>query len=600
MRRLPAVVFAALVVATVGAFFVTQHLKVSTPLIAGNPHPYPSAISPRSTACGGFHSHTRFSFYLLHRTDDVAVYVVAADGTIVRTLSSSRHMRRGVRIPDGQFPWDGREDNGRVAPSGNYYFRIALLGQGRTIELTKTPVQVMNTPPHPVVSAVSPVLIPERGTPVTIHYGGNEQRGGTVRIYRTDLPGAPRLVKSFLTPWRGQSAVWDGRIGGRPAPAGTYLIGLDVTDAACNTGHFPAQLPPARGTTPHAGVTVRYLAAQPPLDPVAAGSDASVYVDSRQRPYTWTLHRVGARRGTIRGAGRAYTVTVHLPASKAGLYVLGLHSGPFRTAVPIVAHATQPGSERILVVLPALTWQGLNAVDDDGDGIPNTLEAGGPISLNRPLAGGLPPGFADEAALLAYLDRAHLHYDLTTDLGLIDGVGPALKGHAGVVLAGAERWLPPSLGTELRAYVTGGGHLLSIGGDSMLRGVHVSGDQASNPSAPASADVLGARPGPPVAHSHDLITVLRDGLGIFTTTSGALTGFPAFSTIARVDGPGQELSAAGTSDSTQSIVGYRLGNGIVVDVGLDGFGASLHHDVDTQELIARLWKVLGGQGTASG
>ncbi len=599
MRRLPAVVFAALVVATVGAFFVTQHLKVSTPLIAGDPHPYPANISPRNNACGGFHKQTSFSFYLLHRTDDVSVYVVSADGTIVRTLASSRHMRRGLRSPDGQFPWDGRMDNGRIAPGGTYFFRIALLGQGRTIELTKTPVYVINTPPHPVVTSVSPALIPDKGMPVTIHYTGNEQRGGTIRVYRTDPPGPPRLVKSFLTPWNGQTAQWDGTINQKPAPAGTYLIGLDVTDAACNTGHFPTELPPARGSTPHAGVTVRYLAAQPPLDPVAAGSSASVYVDSRQRPYSWTLHRVGSRQLT-RGSGHGYTLTVHLPGTSAGLYVLGLHSGSYSTAVPIVAHAADLGGHSVLVVLPALTWQGLNPVDDTGDGMPNTLESGGPIHLSRPLAEGLPAGFADEAALLAYLDKAHLAYDLTTDLGLIDQVGPTIRGHAAVVLAGPERWITPALGTALRAYVARGGNVLAIGGDSMLRGVEVSGAQASNPSAPASTDVLGAQPGPNVTRSHDLITVLRDGLGIFSTTSGVFTGFPDFATTARVSSPGQILSAAGTSPTTQSIVGYRLGNGDVVDIGLDGFGSSLRHDVDMQELIARLWKVLGTKRTPSG
>ena len=38
-----------------------------------------------------------------------------------------------------------------------------------------------------------------------------------------------------------------------------------------------------------------------------------------------------------------------------------------------------------LVVLPALTWQGVNPVDDTGDGLPNTLRAGTPVALDRPL-----------------------------------------------------------------------------------------------------------------------------------------------------------------------------------------------------------------------
>ncbi len=316
MRRLPAVAFALLVLATVGAFFVAQHLKVTTPLVAGNPRPFPAVINPNEAGCQGANRYAKFSFYLLHRADDVAVWVVDQTGAIVRTLAAGRHMRRGVRYPDGNFPWDGREDNGRLAPDGTYYFRIALLHQGRTIELTKTPITVKTKPPAPAVTSVTPGLIPEGNSEVTIHLLGLTKRGGTVRIYRTDSPGAPRQVKSFGVR-AGSTAIWDGRIHRRPPAAGTYLIGVDTTDAACNTGHFPVSLPPAPGTTPHAGITVRYLAAQPPLDPVPAGSPATVYVDSRHRPYSWTLTRTGARRPVARGSGRTVALRVRLPAGGA-------------------------------------------------------------------------------------------------------------------------------------------------------------------------------------------------------------------------------------------------------------------------------------------
>src|SRR2546423_14994366 len=103
-------------------------------------------------------------------------------------------------------------------------------------------------------------------------------------------------MKTFLPPGGAQRGVWAGLTNRRPPPAGVYLVGLDVTDAACNTGHFPATLPPPPGSTPGAGVTVRYLAAQPPLDPVSAGSKAAVYVDSRQRPYGWSLSGQGAKK----------------------------------------------------------------------------------------------------------------------------------------------------------------------------------------------------------------------------------------------------------------------------------------------------------------
>ena len=261
MRRLSTGAFAVLVVATIGAFFVTQHLKVTTPLIQGFPQPVPGAINPlHGVTCGKYNSgSTTISFYLQHRGDVVDVYVVNADDEIVRTVASGRNMRKGVRNPDGVFHWDGRLANGQVASDGTYHFRVALLRQGRTIDLTAVPVKVKTAPPRPVVVNVSPSVIPTASGSrnVTIRYAGNENRGGTILLYRTDVPGGSRLVKTFLTPWTGHTAVWDGTILGRPARAGTYLVGIEVTDAACNTGRWPPQLPPSPAALDRAGVSVQ-------------------------------------------------------------------------------------------------------------------------------------------------------------------------------------------------------------------------------------------------------------------------------------------------------------------------------------------------------
>jgi hypothetical protein len=586
--------FAALVLATVAAFFVTQHLKVSTPLIAGFPAPDPAFLNPSGARCQGKdHTKMHVSFYLLHRADDVDVYVVDESGQIIATLATGRHMRRAVRTPDGEFFWNGREDNGSLAPDGEYFIRVALLGQGRTVQLTKKPVTVQTLPPRPVVRSVSPGLIPQGSSPVTIRYAGNQRRPGTVQIYRTDLPGRPRVQTSFpIVPT--QPARWDGTIGGRPAPAGVYLVGLSVTDLACNTGRFPAELPPAPGTTDHAGVTVRYLAAEPPLHPVAAGSRATVYVDARRRGYRWTLWRVGVRKPELSGEGRAgsYVIHVKLPAKPGpGLYKLSLRAGPYRTEVPLVARAAG-GRRKVLVVLPALTWQGENPSDDNGDGVPNTLDNGGPVKLQRPFEKGLPPGFGDEQALLIYLDKTHLSYDLTTDVDLIDG-SSRFSGHNAVVLAGSERWVPGSLGTGLRSYVQQGGHVLSLGIDSLRRTVTLAAGQAVHPSAASANDALGAKPGPLTTGNTGLILVSHDGLGIFTSTSGAFSGFSSQQPFPAVLPPERIESAAGTSSRSPSIIGYRLGKGIVVNIGLVGFGSSLVHNVDARELVSRLWTVLG-------
>jgi flagellar hook assembly protein FlgD len=170
-------------------------------------------------------------------------------------------MRKGVRTPDGVFHWDGRLSDGRVAPDGTYYFRVTLIHQNRTIDLTGVPVRVKTVPPHPVVTSVTPTVIPSSSgsTRVTIRYAGNDGRGGTVLLYRLDGANRrARLIKEFLTPWKGHTAIWDGTVAQQqPAPAGTYLLALEVSDAACDTGRYPARIPPPAGSAANDVVTVR-------------------------------------------------------------------------------------------------------------------------------------------------------------------------------------------------------------------------------------------------------------------------------------------------------------------------------------------------------
>jgi hypothetical protein len=604
VTRVPVAAFVALVIATVAAFFVTQHLKVTTPLIAGFPAPFPAAINPvdgqtclernpRGQRVPVSFKRLKVSFYLLHRADQVAVYVVDQDGTVVKALPP-RHM--GVKRRS-TFTWDGREDDGSVAPDGIYYLRVSLIQQGRSLLISNNagaePITVDTRAPQLVVTGVTPTLIPQQtGSSVTIHYSGSDRLRPRMLIYRTDLPGGPRLVKSYPATSAAGHSTWNGMIGGLPAPQGTYLVGLKLTDRACNTGRFPSSLPPAPGTTAHAGVTIRYLAAQPPLVPVRAGTTATVYVDARDHAYRWTLRRAGVGKVLGAGSSSAFALPVALPAGGAGLYELTLRWGSHRTAVPLVASAPAAAREPVLVVLPALTWQGSNPSDDDGDGLPNTLQAGDPIRLERPLADGLPAGLSDEAALLAYLRKAGLRFDLTTDLGLIEGSGPQLAGHAGVVLAGSERWLPGSLGSALSTYVEQGGHVLSLGIESLLRGVTVSDGRALDPTGPQATDALLARPGRVVSSAGALILVDKDGLHIFSGTSNALRGYNSYEPIPSVQAPAAIASAAGASNSQPSIIGYRLGHGIVIDIGLPGFGASLARNFDAQQLIGRIWSVL--------
>jgi hypothetical protein len=324
---------------------------------------------------------------------------------------------------------------------------------------------------------------------------------------------------------------------------------------------------------------------------VAAGQRATVFVDARGNLYHWTLRRPGSRHALAAGSRRGFALRVRLPAGHAGLYELALRYNGHRTIVPLIASAPVSAPGRVLVVLPALTWQGSNPVDDNNDGLPNTLTAGDSIELARPLVNGLPAGLPDLVGILGYLQRHHLSYGLTTDLALAQGAPPAIGGYRGVILAGDEPWVPSSLAGRLRSYVSAGGHVLSLGLDSLRRGVTLTTTRAYEPTGPRSADIFGARFGPVTRTRGALILAGPDRLGIFTGTSGALR-YGLDQPFTGLTPPLKVASAAGVGSAASAVIGFDLGRGLVIEVGLPGFGARLAHDLNSQELLARIYRVL--------
>lgn len=245
--------FVTLVGATIAAFFITQHLKVATPLIAGAPQPDPATINPIAAGTcpdpldGGRPKNYRMmsvSFYLLHESDSVDVYVVNQAGDRVATLASGRFMR--VPVPS-TFTWDGRSARGVVVPAGTYYVAVRLIHQGRTVTIANyagpLPVSVITSRPRPAVTAVTPAVVSAvHPAPVRVSFTGSDALGARILIYRLSGNGAPRLVHSFQAPPGSHRATWNGLIGDQPAASGTYLVGAQVTDAACTTGSFPPSL----------------------------------------------------------------------------------------------------------------------------------------------------------------------------------------------------------------------------------------------------------------------------------------------------------------------------------------------------------------------
>ena len=295
-------------------------------------------------------------------------------------------MADGLRIRRGQtvhVTWDGRDDDGRVAPDGVYRMRLILRHEGRSI-LSGKRIFLDTRPPDPavVVDRSTPIVAP--GTPVDFRVRGTGAAARPrFRVIRTDVTPI-RTVRRFTGERRRRAYTWDGRDdAGAPVPQGTYLIAVTARDKAGNQDSGPP-LPPSPGTIEgRPGVTVRALAVQPPVRPVRAGDLLAFRVDARGRTYRWQVRRLGSGRpvAASRRAKRGTVLLLHAPKGPSGVYLLEVRSHGARTAVPFAVQARTPvRRRRPLVVLPVITWLGRDPVDDSRvrDGLADTFTSAPP------------------------------------------------------------------------------------------------------------------------------------------------------------------------------------------------------------------------------
>jgi hypothetical protein len=597
-------VFALLVLASFAAFFVTQRLKHTPTVVQGIQRtPY---FSPTA---GGPHGVERISFRI-RSSDDVTVTIVNSAGDDIATLKRDVPLKKYVRL---RVLWYGYTDAGGRAPDGDYRIRVRLRRQGRAVLSPRT-FRLDTTPPRPRVTSISPISGPAPATGPTVlplpqgggvkiaftpDIGGNPNdtdggRDPQLFLYRTDVSPA-RLVEQLPAAARATSTTWDGTVAGHAAPAGTYVVAIRARDAPGNTATDPAVLPPVAAHPPagRAGITVRYLGVQPPSAPAIQHTATAFGVDARQQPYRWSIARVGASRPRAGATATKPILDVQAPGGVSGVYMLGVASGTHSAAVPFAVQDTI--HQRVLVVLPTITWLGTDPVDEDGDGEPNTLTADLPVRRERIFAAA-PPGFADEVApVLTFLDRSHLRYDVTTDLALASSPQSLLAGHSGVLLPGDERWLTATLAQALRGYVSGGGTLASLGTDSLRGVVRLSGDQLVSPTPAGDVDALGARLGA-LSPVQGAITDFQDGpVQLFRGGDGRFTGYSQYEPV-QSPGPGaQVVSSAVAAGGTPVIVAARLGRGLWIHTGLPGFAGRLGQDPDTTALMTRIWQLLAGR-----
>jgi FlgD Ig-like domain len=598
-RPLVRAVFAVMIAATLGAFVLAQQLKSDFPLVIRFATK-PAHFSPNGD---GFRDKTQIGFDL-SRAASVSFMVVDSEGTEVRRIVSDRRLAGDAKH---RWNWDGRGDDGRVVPNGTYRMRVVRRDESRVIDSVKE-IDVDTVPPKVELTSAKPSVIatglPGDTPSVRIAYRGPRNRAPVIRVFRTG-DGRARIVRRF----RGgpnRTATWDGRVSAgeertEPAPEGDYAFTVAVRDRAGNATEAPRPTPTARVARPGTGVTVADFTLRGPLSAVAAGQLAHFQVGPVDRDFDFALSRLGDPERLLHGGRVGGPFRVHIPPKmRTGVYVLRVRSGNERAVWPLAVAGLPPrgarGTARPLVVLPALTWQGLNRVDDDADGFADRLPAATSVHVDRPFRdGALPERFAAEVSpLLRWLDREKLPYDLTTDLALARHEGPALGNAPGVTFAGTELWLTGELLKRLRDYVADGGRLASFGADSFKRSVTLKGDVMSDPSRPRRENALGERTRL-VKTSEAPLTVFEDNLGLFAGVSGFVGDFTVFEPSLGLPESARRLSEAGRDPGEPAFVAFGLGGGVVVRAGTPQWARDLNESALSLELpqvTKRIWTLL--------
>jgi hypothetical protein len=602
-RPLVRAVFAVLVVATVAAFFATQQLKGEFPLVirfATKPaHFSPNGDDYRDTTEIGFD---------LSEPASVTFMVVDSEGKEVRRIVSERRLAGDAKH---RWSWDGRDDEGKLVADGVYRMRVVRRDESRVIDSVKE-ISVDRTPPRVTLLSVEPSVVatglPGETPKVRLRYRGPANKAPVVRVFRTD-DGKPHIVRRF----RGgpdRTAVWDGQVSSgpqrtEPAPEGDYAFTVAVRDRAGNLTEAPQPVPRAAVARPGTGVSVRRFTLRGPLSAVTAGAFAHLEVGPVDRSFDWVVSRLGDPKAVLHGGRVGGRFRIRIPSkTRTGVYLVRVRAGEERAVWPLAVAGLPPrsarGRARPLVVLPALTWQGLNRVDDDADGFEDRLPFARSVRLDRPFAGGgLPPRFdAEVSPLLRWLDRERLPYDLTTDLALARREGPALGNAPGVAFAGSELWVPEQLMDRLRDYVADGGRVALFGADSFKRTIELRDNVASNPSRARRVNAFGEQT-QLLRTSLAPLTVFEDGLGLFEGVSSFVGEFTVFEASRDLPRGGRRITAAGRDAGQPAFLALGLGGGIVLRAGTPQWARELEESALSLELpqvTKRIWRMLSAGG----
>lgn len=294
-RLLTSATLVALLVATAAAFAITERLKLTkSALMPGTK--VSKAFSP-TCGCARGHANIRV---VLRRADTVDVTVIDSHRREVTTLASGQALPRG----EAKFRWDGKTLAGERAPDGAYKVKIHLAQQHQTFVL---PNQIL-------LDTTVPMVEDARAVPQTFSPDGDHQADHTQLRWIFSKPAhaafyvhGRRFLYTLKHTQRG-GTTWDGTVGARTLPPGTYTIEVGAVDLAGNRTPVDQRV--------RMQVAIRYITLASRRFTVRAGKPFEIGVSTDAVRYHWQLGKRKGRNGggvlRLRAPGRpgTYTLTV--------------------------------------------------------------------------------------------------------------------------------------------------------------------------------------------------------------------------------------------------------------------------------------------------
>lgn len=303
-RVLSTAIVLALLAATAVAFAITEGAKLEhSPILRTKVDP---VFSPAGKAMPVAHIKFR-----LRTRELISVWIEDGDGKRVANLLVNRTYRAGSNL---DLVWDGVASNGIVEPDGVYRPVVKLARSHRVITLP-SPIRIDTKPPvitvrHPLY----PILSPDgdgRHDRFTVHYTLNESAHGILLVRGRQVEFTRGQKKAGVL-------IWNGKLKGRPARPGRYLLTVSAQDEAGNV---------AKGF-PFAIAQIRYLTLARDRVVVRPGGRFALRVSTDYPTVGWRLHGASGfeRRGTL-----------HFRApKKAGVYRLYITAGPHSAKCAVV------------------------------------------------------------------------------------------------------------------------------------------------------------------------------------------------------------------------------------------------------------------------